>query len=303
MSVPSIVVTGSVGIDTIETPDDRAEDVVGGSASHFAVAASMYTDVALVGIVGKDFPESHRKLLEDRKVDLRGLEVAEDGETFRWTGKYHENLNHRDTLSVALNVYEDYTPRVPDELKKARIVFLANIGPDVQMSLLDQIPERDLVAADTMELWIETRRDEVLELLKRIDILFINEDEARHFTQEHNLIHAGRKLLGWGPETVVLKKGSHGALMFRGEEIFCAPAYPWTRVVDPTGAGDSFAGGFLGYLAQHGWEDPEAWRKAVIHGSIQGSINVEGFSCRAFEDLADGVVEHRFGKFEEITRF
>lgn len=302
MATPEIVAVGSIGIDTIETPKDRAENVLGGAASHFAVAASFYTQVGLIGVVGQDFPEDQRQILEGRGVDLEGLEVAE-GRTFRWSGKYHENLNHRDTLEVQLNVYEDYSVKVPESYRSPRILFLANIGPDIQSEALKACASADFVALDTMELWIETQRPELLALLKKVDLFFLNEDEARHLTGKHSLVEAGRAILAMGPKRVVLKKGSHGAFLFSEDEVFVAPAFPEARLVDPTGAGDSFAGGFLGHLARAGWEDPAEFRKAVIHGSIMGSINVEGFSCHAFANIQSSTIEERYQRFREITRF
>lgn len=301
--MPSIVVVGSVGIDTIETPEGCAQDVVGGSATHFALAAAFHTQVAMVGVVGPDYPEAHRGLLTDRGVDLAGLALSDAG-TFRWHGRYHQNLNHRDTVEIQLNAYEDWTPAVPEGYRRPRILFLANIGPDTQRAVLDQVEGADLVALDTMELWIETQRPELMELLQRVDVLFLNEDEARHLTGEANLVEAGRKVLGWGPSRVVVKKGSHGALLFHGEDVFCAPAYPHSRLVDPTGAGDSFAGGFLGYLAAHGWaDDPDAFRRAVVHGSILGSVNVEDFASTGIERLERAEIEARYRVFQDITRF
>ncbi len=301
-TMPSIVVTGSIGIDTIETPGGRADHVLGGSAPHFAVAASLYTDVGLVGVVGSDFPEEHREFLQARKIDLEGLEVSR-AKTFRWTGRYHENLNHRTTVEVRLDIFDGYRPKVPEVYRSPRILFLANVGPDVQLDVLDGVGTADLVAADTMELWIETRRDEVDELLARVDLLFLNEDEARHLTGCDNLYQAGRRALELGPRLVVLKKGSHGAILFDGDSVFCVPAYPWTQVVDPTGAGDAFAGGFLGHLAREGWTRPESLRHALVHGSIMGSVNVAGFSCHAFRELDPGEIDRRFERFREITRF
>lgn len=301
--MPDLVVTGSVGIDTIETPKDSAPDVLGGSASHFALAASFYTDPGLVAVVGEDFPEEYRSLLQGRGVCFQGLEVDPEGETFRWHGRYRDDTDHRDTVSVNLGVYEDYKPKVPDQYREPRILFLANIGPDVQMSVQDQVGEADLVAADTMDLWITTQRDDVEALLQRVDVLFINEDESVALADERNLVEAGRKLQAMGPETVVLKKGSHGAILLKGDEIFMVPAYPYTKVVDPTGAGDSFAGGFLGYLAREGWDDPDAFRKATVHGTVLGSLNVEGFATKALEAAGGAVLEERYAVLQEITRF
>lgn len=301
--MPPIVVVGSVGIDTIETPREKAADVMGGAAAHFAVSASFHAGVGLIGVVGDDYPEDQRSTLTQRGVDLAGLEVVEGGKTFRWHGRYHENLNHRDTVEIQLNVYEDFTPRVPDEYRAPKILFLANIGPDAQTATLDAIPDAELVAMDTMELWIETQRSDLTALLKRVDLLFVNEDEAVHYTGERNLTKAGRALLAAGPSRVVVKKGSHGAMLFHGDDVFCAPAYPFVELVDPTGAGDCFAGGFLGYLARHGWQDPMAFRRAVIHGSVMGSYNVEGFASRRLEALEEAEIDARVAEFEAITRF
>lgn len=300
--MPSIVAMGSVGIDTIETASHKESDVLGGAASHFSVAASFYTDVGMVGIVGRDFPLEHRLLLEERKIDLTGLEVS-DGKTFRWHGKYRDDLDHRDTLDIQLNVYEGYSPRLPEAYRSPRILFLANIGPDTQAAALEQVESADLVAMDTMDLWIDIQRDNLTALLKKVDLLFINEDEARHYTGLDHLVDAGKLLRSWGPERVVLKMGSRGALLFGEDELFCAPAYPHVSLVEPTGAGDSFAGGFLGYLAREGWDDPGAFRRAVIHGSIMGSANVEGFSCKALQEMNAQEIERRYTVFREFTQF
>ena len=301
--MPPIVVVGSVGIDTIETPTEKAEDVIGGAATHFALAASLHTEVGLIGVAGEDYPSNHRAVLEKRGVCLEGLEVVPGGKTFRWHGRYHEDTNHRDTVELQLNVYEDYVPKVPDAYRSPRILFLANIGTDVQAAVADAIDDAQLVAMDTMELWIEMQRQELLALLKRVDILFINEDEAVHLSDKHSLVEAGRAILEMGPTRVVLKKGSHGALLFHGDDVFCAPAYPYTKPVDPTGAGDSFAGGFLGYLAANGWDDPDAFRRAVIHGSVMGAANVEAFASRGVEAMTPEEVQRRYDVFKEITRF
>lgn len=300
--MPAIVTVGSIGLDTIENKHGKVEDVLGGAASHFALAASHFADVGLIGAVGNDFPEKYRKLLADKGICMQGVEVRK-GKTFRWSGVYSENMNQRTTKDVQLNVYQDYVPKVPREYRKTEILFLANIDPGTQLRVLEQVKDRALVGADTMNLWIDTRFDEVRELINHVDIIFLNEEEATQLTKLSDPVEAGRQLLAWGAGAVVVKMGSHGAVMLRREEVFFVPAYPVARVVDPTGAGDSFAGGFIGYLAREGWKHKDAFRRATVFGSIMGSANVEDFAANAVAGMRMDELERRYKNFREMTRF
>jgi sugar/nucleoside kinase (ribokinase family) len=298
----NILVVGSVGLDTITTPQGKAQDVLGGSASHFSIAASFYAPVRLVGVVGTDFPREFLRVLEERRIDLAGLQVR-DGPTFRWAGYYTVDYHKAYTLETHLNVFSDFRPVIPEPYRDAEYVFLANIDPELQMEVLAQVRSPKLVVGDTMNFWIESKRSAVQEVLTRIDMLLVNDGEARELCETHNMIEAGRALLAMGPRRVIIKKGEHGAMLFHDSAVFIAPAYPHGRIVDPTGAGDSFAGGVVGHIARTGDLSAANLRQAVIHGSIMGSFNIEDFGPGRMEALDPAQIEKRFAEFRELGRF
>jgi sugar/nucleoside kinase (ribokinase family) len=291
-----IAVVGSIGLDTIETPAGRVEEVLGGSAAYFSLAARHFLPVSLVAVVGRDFPEDARAKLEAPEVDLSGLEVS-DGKTFRWEGVYSEDMNTRRTIRTELNVFEHFAPKLPPRMRSLRNVFLANIDPVLQGRVLEQLERPGLVLADTMNYWIQNKRDALLEILKRVRMLIINEEEAREITGEALTHKAARAILGMGPETVVVKQGEHGAFLQGRGSYFSCPAVPIESVVDPTGAGDSFAGGFFGALARMGRVNDHNLRRAVVYGCVMASFTVEGFGVGgllrarrdAILDRADGI--------------
>jgi sugar/nucleoside kinase (ribokinase family) len=298
----NLLVVGSIGIDTVETPAARRDNLLGGSAVYFSYAASYFTGVAIVGVVGQDFPPEHRKLLEERNIDLAGLGTA-PGKTFRWSGKYHKNMNDRDTLDVQLNVFGEFVPTVPPSAAAADFVFLANIVPAQQHKVLAQMKKRPrFVAADTMNLWIQNARADLDVLVRELDALVLNDSEARMYSGVHELLPAGRAIVAKGPKTVIIKKGEHGALVIAPDGNFCVPAYPLEAVVDPTGAGDSFAGGFMGYLAAQGTVTPAALRRAVAYGSVVASFTCQGFSLDALRKATRADIEARFKELLEMAR-
>ena len=298
----SILVVGSVALDTVETPSNRAEEALGGSATYFAVAASFFARVNLVAIVGDDFPGDYLSLLKGRSIDLRGLEIRK-GKTFRWKGRYGTDPNERETLSLCLNVFENFHPQLPPDYRSSDYVFLANIDPNLHLKILKQLTNPKLIAGDTMNIWIEKKREALLQMLTKVDIFILNDSESRMLTGEKNLIKAGRALLSLGPRVAIIKKGEHGALLFSGSDYFAAPAYPVESLGDPTGAGDSFAGGFLGYLDKNGRVDKGNLRKAVIYGSIMASYTVEGFSLERLKLVTEEDIEGRYREFESLVRF
>ncbi len=298
----SILVVGSVALDTVETPSGRAEEVLGGSATYFAMAAGYFTRVNLVAVVGSDFPEDYLNLLQGRSIDLKGLEIRE-GKTFRWKGRYGEDPNERETLSLCLNVFEDFHPQLSEDYCSSEYVFLANIDPGLHLEILKQLSGSKLIAGDTMNIWIEKRREALLRMLSGVDIFILNDSEAKMLTGEQNLIRAGRAIRSLGPGIAIIKKGEHGVLLFSENDYFAAPAYPVESLCDPTGAGDSFAGGFLGYLAKNGRTDEGSLRKAVIYGSIMASYTVEGFSLDRLKSVTEEDVERKYRKFKNLVRF
>lgn len=298
----SLLVVGTVGIDSVETPAEKRSDVLGGSAVYFAYAASFYTRVHLVSVVGKDFPGVHRTLLESRDLDLTGLQTAE-GKTFRWTGRYHENMIDRDTLKVDLNVFANFEPRVPTALRTTPFVFLANGPSAVQRQVLQQMERRPkFVAADTMDLWIETTRTELDRLLLEIDALVLNDSEARLLTGRREILRAGLDILEMGPRIAIIKKGEHGALTVTRAGHFAIPGFPLENVVDPTGAGDSFAGAIMGYLAEHEDLSPDALRRAVAHGSVVASYAVQDFSLEELKRISRTDIENRYAMLMDLVR-
>jgi sugar/nucleoside kinase (ribokinase family) len=298
----SILVVGSVAYDTVETPFGRAERVLGGSASFFSVAASFFSPVNLVGVVGRDFGEEQLRAFRGRPIDLEGLERME-GRTFHWQGRYSLDLNSRDTLRTDLNVFEFFQPKIPARYRGCEVVFLGNIDPVLQRQVLEQVDRPRVVACDTMNFWIHGKPRELRETLKAVQILLINDQEARELSGEWNLVKAARVIRAMGPRTLVVKKGEHGVLMFGEGGAFAAPALPLEVVFDPTGAGDTFAGGFVGYLASAGQEGDAALRRAVIMGSTMASFCVEAFSLDRLLTLTRPEIDERYREFEKLARF
>ncbi len=299
-----LLVVGSLGLDTVETPFDKVTDALGGSATFISLAASYFSGpIQLVGVVGSDYPQEYIDLLGKHNVDLEGLQIIEGGKTFRWGGKYHYDLNVRDTLFTDLNVFEKFDPVIPDNYKKSKYLCLGNIAPTLQLRVLDQMDNTQFVVCDTMNYWIEGMKDELVKLLKRVNVLIINDSEARLLSNEPNLIKAAKLIREMGPEFLIIKKGEHGAMLFADDTIFSAPAYPMEIIYDPTGAGDSFAGGFIGYLYKTRDLSPENMKRAVIYGSAMASFCVEKFSTKALEDLSYLQIQDRFREFRNLSRF
>ena len=296
-----LVIVGSVGLDTIETPTARHADVLGGSASYACAAASFFTRTGMVGVVGSDFGKDYLNIYRGFGFDLAGLQVRE-GRTFRWSGVYEDNMDNRRTLSTELNVFAEFMPELPENYRKAPFLFLANIAPALQLRVLDQIRKPRFVVADTMDLWINVALADLKKVIRRIDLLTLNESEARHLTGERMLIKAARKLLGWGPKYILIKKGEHGAVLFSKRGTFLMPAYPLEEVLDPTGAGDTFAGGFIGQLAAGGKVTEEALRRAMLVGSVIASFNVEAFSLNRLRKLTRREFTRRIGEFTNMLR-
>jgi sugar/nucleoside kinase (ribokinase family) len=298
----SLLVVGSVALDSVETPFGKADHVLGGSANFFSAAASHFCPVQLVGVIGNDYPEDQLVPLQRRGVDFAGLERA-DGASFRWRGRYRHDLNSAETLETHLGVFSHFEPKIPAQFRGAPFVFLANIDPRLQLQVLDQVDRPKLVACDTMNFWIESRRPELLKLLERVNLISLNDGEARQLTEQYNLVQAARWILDRGPSTVLLKKGEHGAFMFTRESVFFAPAYPLESVFDPTGAGDSFAGGFMGWLAKTGDLSEANMRRAVVYGSAMGSFAVEKFSIQRLVEIGEADVRRRVAEFQRLVAF
>lgn len=300
----SVLVVGSIALDTIKTPIEEHADLLGGSASYASVAASFFDSVNLVGVVGDDFPKEHFELFKSRKIDTEGLQQV-PGKTFRWSGEYMWDLNTRETRSVELNVFESFTPTLPESYRETPIVLLANIAPSLQHHVLDQVRNPKFIIADTMDLWINIAKDELLSLLKRIDMLILNDGEARQLTEETSLIRAARKIRAMGPNIVAIKKGEHGCLLFGKDAFFSCPAYPLEDIHDPTGAGDTFAGGLAGYLsAEDGGEITfDRLRRAVVHGSVLASYNVEQFSLERLRTVTHDDINERYRLFKLMSQF
>ena len=298
----SLVIVGSVAFDTIETPRERKEKIIGGSCTYCSLAASFFTRPRMVGVVGRDFPRKTIALLKSRGVDLRGLRIK-SGKTMHWEGKYEDDPNKRSTLRTELNVFGDFRPEIPPAYRNSSIVYLANINPAHHEFILKQFRKPALVAMDTIRLWIDTRREVLLKELGRVDIFFANDEEARLITGEANLITAGKALVGLGPSLVLLKKGEHGALIFGPDFVFGVLAHPCEHVIDPTGAGDSFAGGFLGYLDRAGGLAAKDVRRAAVYGSVLASFAIEDFGIGRFLTLEPGLVEARFRQFRKMMTF
>lgn len=299
----SLVVVGSVALDSIRSPFGEVDEAIGGSAMYFSTSASYLADVKLVAVVGEDYPEEALDDLRGRGVDLSGLERSSGGRTFRWRGEYGFDLNDAQTLETQLNVLESFNPVLPESYRDAKYVFLANIDPDLQMRVLEQIREPKLVAADTMNFWIDGKRDALKAMLSRIDMLFVNDAEARSLAGESNIVQAARAIQEMGPKRLMIKRGEYGALFFDGDETFFAPAYPLESVFDPTGAGDSFAGGFMGYVARQDSLDRATLAQATVVGSVMASFCVERFSVERLRQLGPRLIEDRYRQFQALSAF
>jgi len=299
----SLLVVGSVAFDALESPYGRVDRALGGAATYFAVAASFFTHVNLVGIVGDDFTEVDARIFRGRTIDVEGLERA-TGKTFFWAGKYSENLNERTTLVTDLNVFADFKPKLPEKYRNSKYVFLANIAPDLQRDVLKQVKGTPkLVALDTMNYWIERTNSELRETLRHVDILVINDSETRQLSSEHNLLRAAKHIFKMGPSTLIVKRGEYGAMLVDKRGVFCVPAFPLEEPHDPTGAGDSFAGGFMGYLASAGKANDLALRRAMVYGSVMGSFTVESFGLDRLRKLKRNEIHARARHFAKLTQF
>jgi sugar/nucleoside kinase (ribokinase family) len=299
----SLLVVGSVAFDAVETPFGKRERMLGGSATHFALSASFFTDVRVVGVVGEDFGDEEGEVFRRRRINTDDLERIGDGKTFFWRGRYDFDLNTAHTLDTQLNVFADFKPKLSTESKRARMVFLGNIQPELQREVREQVRGAELVALDTMNYWITTVPDEVKAVIGVVDVVIINDAEARQIAGEPNLIKAARKILSWGPRALIIKRGEYGAAMFTPDSYFAIPAYPLESVFDPTGAGDTFAGGFMGYLASHDHIDDAAMRRAIIFGSVMASFNVEEFGTERVGRLTHEEINRRFRDFKRMTHF
>jgi len=297
-----LLVVGSVALDTVKTPFGEGTDILGGSATYFSTSASFFTSVALIAVVGEDFPAQHIAFLKSRGIDLTGLEQR-PGSTFRWKGEYSHQLNEAKTLDTKLNVFETFRPKIPEAYRSPDVLFLGNIDPELQLDVLQKVERPGLVACDTMNFWINGKRDALWKVLEKIDVLIINDGEARALGQDSNLVKVAKQVLARGPKHLIIKRGEYGVLMFNGTQVFGAPAFPLEDVRDPTGAGDTFAGGFLGYLAATGNRSPEAMKQAIIFGSVMASFTVESFSLDRLRILDYKEIQARFQEFKRLTHF
>lgn len=298
-----LLVVGSVALDSVETPTDARDDVLGGSAVYFSYAASYFCGVRLVGVVGDDWPGDHTALLQRRKIDTSGLQVVSGGKTFRWRGRYEPNMNDRQTLDVRLNVFENFNPTLPEPFRRSEFLFLANGSPVIQRRVLEQVPGATLSVCDTMDLWINTQRDELMQLFQEIDGVVLNDAEAKLLTDDENLVRAGHKVREMGPRFVIIKKGEHGAMFFSEHETYVLPAYPTEQVIDPTGAGDSFAGGMMGYLAEQGNFEPRTLKEAMAYGIVVASYNVEDFSLEQMKCIERADLDRRMEAYRHMLSF
>lgn len=299
-----LLIVGTVAFDAIETPFGKTDKILGGAATYIGLASAPFkTDSAIVSIVGEDFPQEHLDLLTGNGINIDGIEIVKGGKTFFWKGKYHNDLNTRDTLETQLNVLADFNPVVPEEYKDAEIVMLGNLHPLVQLSVLEQVKAPKLVALDTMNFWMDNAWEDLMKVIAKVDAIIVNDEEARQLTKEHSLVKAARKIEEMGPKYVVIKKGEHGALLFHDNQIFFAPALPLEEVFDPTGAGDTFAGGFTGYLAQTGDLSFENMKNAVIYGSSLASFCVEKFGTERMQELDGEDLQTRLKEFKQLTQF
>jgi sugar/nucleoside kinase (ribokinase family) len=298
----NLLVVGSVALDTVKTPFGEGTEILGGSATYFSASASFFTAVALIAVVGEDFPQPHIAFLKSRGIDLTGLE-RRPGATFRWKGEYTHQLNEAHTLDTKLNVFETFRPKIPDAYRSPEVLFLGNIDPELQLDVLNKVERPGLVACDTMNFWINGKRDALWKVLERVDILIINDGEARALGQDSNLVKVAKLVLSRGPKHLIIKRGEYGVLMFNEQQVFGAPAFPLEDVRDPTGAGDTFAGGFLGYLAATGNRSLEAMKQAIIFGSVMASFTVEAFSLDRLRILDYKEIHTRYRDFKRLTHF
>ncbi len=299
----SILVVGSLAFDDIETPFGRSDNTLGGSSTYIALSTSYFSpDIQLVGVVGSDFEDKHFRLLHDKGIDTKGVQIIEDGKTFRWSGRYHYDMNTRDTLDTQLNVFADFDPHVPAQYRESHYVCLGNIDPELQLKVLDQISNPGLVICDTMNFWIEGKPEELKKTLERVDVFILNDSEARLLSGDPNLVKSARIIRSMGPKTLIIKKGEHGALLFTDNGIFAAPAFPLESIYDPTGAGDTFAGGFLGHLARTEEINDTELRKAVLYGSAMASFCVEKFGTEKIANLDLLEIEDRYQSFLDLSK-
>lgn len=299
----SLLVVGSVAFDAVETPFGKCDKMLGGSTSHFSLSASFFTAVRIVGVVGGDFGEEEQHVFDTHNINTDDLERVADGKTFRWQGRYDYDLNVAHTLDTQLNVFADFKPKLSEDSKQSRLVFLGNIQPDLQREVREQVPNAELVALDTMNLWIDVAKESLLKTIAGVDVVIINDAEARQLTAIPNLIKAAREILSWGPKALIVKRGEYGAALFTEHTYFAIPAYPLESVFDPTGAGDTFAGGFMGYLASEPVLDDAAMRRAMIFGSVMASFNVEEFGTERVRRLTHNEINDRFHAFKDMTYF
>jgi sugar/nucleoside kinase (ribokinase family) len=298
----SLLVVGTVAFDCVETPFGKHDDIIGGSVSYLGTSASYFTDVRMMSVIGEDFPEDTLEFFRSRKINTDGVKRL-PGKTFRWRGKYTDNLNEAETLDTQLNVLTEFDPRVPEEFKNSDYLVLGNISPDLQLNVLNQVPNAKLVACDTMNFWISGALEDLKKTLKKVNLLSINDGEARMLSGEHNLVHAAKAIRAMGPDILIIKRGEHGALAVTDEGMFSAPAMPLDVIKDPTGAGDSFAGGLMGYIARKGSWDLESLRQGVILGSVMASYNVQDFSLERLKTLSQEDITSRYQEFANLTRF
>ena len=299
----SLLIVGSLAFDDIETPFGRSDNTLGGSSTYIALSASYFTEpVRMVGVVGSDFGDEHFGLLHSKEIDTTGIQKVETGKTFRWAGRYHYDMNTRDTLDTQLNVFADFDPHIPQKYRDSKFVCLGNIDPELQVKVLDQIEKPDLVICDTMNFWIEGKPEELKKVLERVDVFIVNDSEARLLSGDPNLVRSARIIRAMGPKTLIIKKGEHGALLFTDNGIFSAPAFPLESIFDPTGAGDTFAGGFIGHLSRCGEINDAEMRKAVLYGSAMASFCVEQFGTERFSNLDLLEIEDRYQSFLDLSR-
>ncbi|PZD79065.1 PfkB family carbohydrate kinase [Mesonia sp. K7] len=299
-----LLIVGTVAFDAIETPFGKTDKILGGAGTYIALAAEKYkVDSAIVSVVGGDFPNEYLDLFRRKKINTQGIEIVQDGKTFFWSGRYHHDMNKRDTLDTQLNVLADFRPKVPEAYKNAEVVMLGNLHPAVQMSVLEQVENSSLIILDTMNFWMDQTLEELKEVIAKVDVITINDEEARQLSEEYSLVKAARKIQEMGPKFVVIKKGEHGALLFHQDQMFFSPALPLEEVFDPTGAGDTFAGGFAGYLAETNDFSFENMKSAIIHGSNLASFCVEKFGTEKMLDLERNIIKKRLRLFKQLTQY